>query len=227
MILSVDGYTLKQFNQQFYAANSPYTFVLSEVGSTPYINVLDNLKYYYSPTTLQLNQSIYNFSITTYDSSIPIAWTSVDANGSITTVSGSLSGGTASSIVDLSSFSGQFFVTYSFNYYDVNLDDYQTLYIPVTYFVSDPNVAYNNSFPVTMNNLKDDIGSSGWTSIVAVLIIFTVVVTVMQLSNNMLAGVMTGFGVMIFLAFIGWLSGLFVAMIVLISLFLLYSERGY
>jgi hypothetical protein len=227
VILDADGYSTREFTQAFYTANSPYTFILTQLGSTPYINVLNGVNYYYSPTnTTQKNESI-TFSITTYNSSFTIAWTAVNANGLITNVSGSSGGATASRTVDLSAYSGRYPVIYSWNYYDPNTETYLTYNLPINYYISN-GVAYTNmTLPESLSNLKDDIDNDGWIAILAVFFTLGAVVTVVQLSGNVLAGVVTGFGSMIFFAFIGWLPGMLVAFIVLISGFLLFMERSY
>ena len=224
VILSSGNYSTKQFNQQFYLANSPYTFILTDLTSSPYINVFNGVNYYYSPTNTSLQNGSYTFQITTYNASFIIAWTAVNANGSIVNVSGSSGGGTASIIVDLSNYDGTFPVTYMFNYYNVNTGRYSTYYIPINYYITTLQ-PFNNTIPQTFENFKTGVGNAGWLAIIGVFIVLAGVVTVVQLSGNVLAGVATGFAILILLAAWGWISPILVAFIVITSGFLLFAER--
>lgn len=224
IILSADGFSTKEFYQTFYTANSPYTFLLSSNAGNPYVNVFDGVNYYYTPNSTNLQKGIYTFSITTYNSSFSIYYTAINVNGTIVNVSGSPTGGTAALTVDLTNFVGTYPVTYMFNYYDVNTNKPHLYIIPLGYYFSGDK-PYNTTLPQTFTKLKTDIGSQGWIAILAVFIILAGVITVMQISQNTLAGIGIGFGLMIFFAFVGWISGILVAIIVISSGFMLYMER--
>lgn len=225
VILSAGGYQTKQFGQQFYTANSPYTYQLTPLGASLYIYYRDGVQYYYTPSNTTLNNGTITFSISTFNASSTISWTAVNTNGTIVNVSGSPAGGTASNIVNLNNYGGSYPVVFSFNYYNANTGLYRTINIPITYWI-ECRTAYNATLPITFENFKISIGSSGWTSVLASLIILIAVLTIIQISGNIIAGVAIGIGVMIFLAFVGWISPALVGAIAVISILSLFMQRS-
>jgi hypothetical protein len=230
IILSADGYATKQFEITFYNANSPYTWLISESTEGPYINYLDGVQYYFSPNTTQIDQGLTNFSITTYNASFSVSWTSVNTNGTITNVSGSPGGSTASNQVNLSNYIGVYPVIFSFNYLDPNTNTYKTINIPINYFVG--NYTYfDNNIKDSLEDLKneiegdEDVSGGIWLVILALFITIAGIVTVMQLSGNTTAGVVVGFGFSIFFAVIGWLSPIMIAAQGIILVMILFIQR--
>lgn len=227
VIISADGYITKTFNQQFYLANSPYQLIITTTGTSVYVNYLDSISYYIIPATGPLTNTSYNFGITTYNSTNTVAWTAVTAGGSTVNVSGSPTGGTASINKDLSNYtSGTYNVTYSFSVYDVNTGDYTTHLIPINYLIVTKN-SYNTTVIESFTTFKTDIGNAGWEAILAVFIILAGVATIIQLSGNPTAGIMTGFGLLIFFGYTGWINPMLVVAIVFTSIMLMYIERQY
>ena len=225
VILSASGFNTKQFDQQFYLANSPYTFNLVQTGASLYINYLEGVSYYYTPTNTTLHNGTQSFSITTYNATFNIAWTAVNTNGTIVNVSGSPGGATATSSVNLVNYSGIYPVIYMFNFQDQNTGEFRTISIPINYYIENRQ-ALNNTLPSAMNQFKTDTGSAGWTAIISVFVILIAVVTVIQISGNLLAGVVTGVATMIMFAIIGWISPALVGAIAVISILGWSLTRG-
>ncbi len=226
VILEATDYSIKTFNQQFYLANSPYTFNLLSSSSTPYINYLDGVNYYYTPSNTTLINGSYTFQITTYNSTFNIAYTAVNTNGVLVNVTGSSSGGTASNTVDLSNYQGTYPVIYYFSYQDANTGSYETIVIPINYWIESRSTYGNSTITNSMNTFKNDLGSRGWVGILAVFAILASVVTVMQLSQNSLAGIITGMSMLIFFSVIGWVSPALTVVIVSVTVISLYMNRG-
>lgn len=206
IIIQASGYQLKEFYQTFYSDGSPYTWQIVSLGGTLYINIFNGINYYYTPTQGTLDNDTYNFSITTYNSTNTIAWTSVTTQSGTVNVTGSPAGSTASSTIDLSSYSGVYNVTYMFNYYDPNSGTYQTYKIPVKYYINNLETTQNNVSQV-WTDFKDDVDSDVWTTILAMFLTLTLVITLIQISGgNPIMGLVGGVVGIGFFAIIGWIS---------------------
>lgn len=229
-ILSAGGFVTKQFELAMYSVLSPYTFVLTPTTTNIYTNYWAGVNYYYSPTETFLNQSIYNFSITTYNSSLDIAWTSVLVNGTRVNVTGSPAGSTASINLDLTNYEGALPVVYSFYFYNTEFEEYFEFRIPVTYFVNSLEVT-QTSMPEVWNNFKNDIQTGSptgrvWTTIIAMFLILAIVITLIQLSGNQVLGLVGGIAGLGFFAYVGWLNPIFAILSGLLAAILLFMNRG-
>ncbi len=229
-IISASGYSTKQFDMNVYSAVSPYTFVITTTASSLYTNYFGGVNYYYSPTTPVLNQSVYWFSITTYNSSLDIQWTSVTVSGITVNVTGSPSGATANISKDLSNYQGALNVTYQFYFYNANTSTYSLFKIPVTYFVNPYNTT-QTSLTDVWTDFRTDVETQSptgqvWTTIIAMFLILAIIITLIQLSGSQIVGLIGGVAGLAFFAVVGMLSPVFAFLTGTIILILLFMNRG-
>lgn len=229
-IITAPNYVTKQYDMYVYAAIQPYTFILTTTGATLYTNYWNGVNFYYSPTQSILNQTTYNFSITTYNSTLDIQWTSVTANGTTINVTGSSSGGTATLPLNLATYSGALNVTYQFYFYNTNTSTYHLYRIPVTYYIGSHNTT-QTSQPRVWGNLKNEIQSGSstgslWATILAMFIILAIIITLIQLSGSQVVGLIGGIVGLIFFGYVGMLNPIFAYLTGTIIVIFLFMNRG-
>lgn len=226
--ISAPNYVPKQFLLKPYNANQPYIFkMVANVTSTS-LSFNEFVSYYYSPTNQSLMNGTVDFSFTSMvkNSSFgsnSILWTALNCNGSWLNVS-SPSGTTIMQSIDLSNRAGQTISCY----YGLKVDGYSAFYFQNNYFVSGYALG-NNTIIKASDDFKNDTPEA-WQGIFAMFIIAISVLIAYEFSKeardqNLIVSV-AGFGTLIFLAFLGWVSIPMTALIVIEGVLLYFSNRG-
>lgn len=227
--ITAQGYLVKQFFLKPYSANQPYIFKLESNVSAESISFNDFVGYRFSPSNQTLLNGSTDFTFTTLSKnnsfgSNSILWTSMNCNGSTTNVSGSPSGTTILQTRDLTNNVGLRITCY----YGLQVDGYPAFYFQNNYVVLGYSVG-NDSLIKASEDVREETPEA-WQGIVAMFLIAIVVLIVYEFSKesrdlNLVVSV-AGFGVLICLAFLQWVSITMTAIIVIEAGLLYYANRG-
>jgi len=233
IIISAPGYSIKQFDQIFYAANSPYTFILSGTSVTPFTNYLEGVNYLITPQSTIINNVtpgilrvgnnyLVNFSINAFNATFTVEYVAVQTPSILVNVSGSPGGGQAQS---QATFADNYSGTYNVTYY-LSVDGYPLIIIPYNYWID-----FRHPSSININDAlhraNTDIANVGWLSILGVFIVLVGVILITSLGGSPVVGSMVGVVITIFLSVVGWFNPVFTGFLVVINLLMMYLNRQY
>lgn len=226
--VSAPNFVPKQFLLKPYNANQPYVFKMVANITSSSLSFNEFVSYYFLPSNQTLNNGSVDFSFTSMvrNSSFgsnSILWTALNCNGTWVNVS-SPSGTTIIQSMDLSNRVGQTIVCL----YGLKVDGYSSFYFQNNYFVSGY-VLGNNTLIIASEDFKNDTPEV-WQGIFAMFLIAISVLIAYEFSKeardqNLIVSV-AGFGMLTFLAFLGWVNLYMTAIIVIEGVLLYFSNRG-
>lgn len=204
LIFDAPGYTTRQVTKFIYTALAGEIYYLTPTGYSPFIPTSVYVEYYIYPNTTRLFSGENNFSITTYSANGSLAWTAVYADGSLTNLTSSSTGGTANILINVTDANTPLAVTYAYRVtgYDVTSWTYY-------YTILANNESESGGIQDVINQGSTTIPSQSrtvWMAIISMLLVAVVCITMLELTDNRAASAFCGLGTLGMMAAFGWLN---------------------
>lgn len=214
-------YSLKEFAQLYYCANSPYTFYLAGGNISIYSHSYRYISWYATPSSNQIGKNMTPFTFVTYSNASIIEYFGMSFNNNLSNSSASSSGGTVSFSYDFTAFPN----STAKIYYFYKLTGYPLERWTITYLVSNY-TKYNTTNIIDATETFKTDANPAWQVIIAMFGVVAIGALLIQLTGNPFVTTIGATGTLIFFAYIGYVNPILTGFIVAVIGMLYFFTGG-